>query len=142
MLAGGYNISMSNAQNFIKSWHDNLHVKNVDFLEEILDESVVFYSPVVFKPIEGKLLTKLYLMAAGNSFNLKKFKYSREVHEGLMSVLEFETYIDEISVNGVDIIQWNADGKIIDFKVMVRPLQAVNKVHQKMQEALDAFKKN
>ena len=81
-------------------------------------------------------------MAAGNSFNLEKFKYSREVHEDLMSVLEFETYIDEISVNGVDIIKWNNDGKIVDFKVMVRPLQAVNKVHQKMQEALDAFKKN
>ena len=45
---------MSVAQNFIKSWHDNLHVQNVDFLEEILDESVVFYSPVVFKPIQGK----------------------------------------------------------------------------------------
>ena len=56
---------MSNAQNFIKSWHDNLHVQNVDFLEEILDENVVFYSPVVFKPIQGKEMTKLYLASAG-----------------------------------------------------------------------------
>ena len=129
------------SKKFIEQWHENFLSGKHDFLENILDDGVVFNSPIVFKPIEGKLLTKLYLMAAGNSFNLEKFKYSREVHEGLMSVLEFDTYIDEISVNGVDIIQWNADGKIVDFKVMVRPLQAVNKVHQKMQEALDAFKK-
>ena len=130
------------SKKFIEQWHENFLSGKHDFLENILDDGVVFNSPIVFKPIEGKLLTKLYLMAAGNSFNLEKFKYSREVHEGLMSVLEFDTYIDEISVNGVDIIQWNADGKIVDFKVMVRPLQAVNKVHQKMQEALDAFKNN
>lgn len=136
-----YNVEM-NSKKFIEQWHDNFLSGNHDFLDNILDDNVVFNSPIVFKPIEGKFLTKLYLMAAGNSFNLEKFKYSREAHEGLMSVLEFETYIDEISVNGVDIIQWNSDGKIIDFKVMVRPLQAVNKVHQKMQEALDAFKKN
>ena len=61
----GYNNLMSNAQNFIKSWHDNLHVQNVDFLEEILDDNVVFYSPVVFKPIQGKEMTKLYLASAG-----------------------------------------------------------------------------
>ena len=80
-------------------------------------------------------------MAAGNSFNLEKFKYSREVHEDLMSVLEFETYIDEISVT-VLILNGIMMEKLLISKVMVRPLQAVNKVHQKMQEALDAFKKN
>ena len=63
---------MSNAQNFIKSWHDNLHVQNVDFLEEILDENVVFYSPVVFKPIQGKEMTKL-----GHFLSLNGFKNYR-----------------------------------------------------------------
>jgi len=130
-----------NSKKFIEKWHDNFLSGNHDFLDNILDYNVVFNSPIVFKPIEGKLLTKLYLMAAGNSFNLEKFKYSREVHEGLMSVLEFETYIDEISVNGVDIIQWNEHGKIVDFKVMVRPIQAVNKVHEKMAEALSLYGK-
>ena len=130
---------MSNAQNFIKSWHDNLHVQNVDFLEEILDENVVFYSPVVFKPIQGKEMTKLYLASAGESFNMESFKYVREVHQAMESVLEFETYIDDISVNGVDIIEWNEEGKICNFKVMIRPFKAVQKVQEKMIEALESI---
>ena len=133
---------MSVAQNFIKSWHDNLHVQNVDFLEEILDESVVFYSPVVFKPIEGKEMTKLYLASAGKSFNMESFKYVREVHQAMESVLEFETDIDGIWVNGIDMITWNAAGKIIDFKVMIRPLKAVEIVRMKMVESLELLSNN
>ena len=56
-------------------------------------------------------------------------------------MLEFETYIDDISVNGVDMIQWNDEGKIVDFKVMIRPLKAVHKVQEKMIEALNQFSK-
>ena len=133
---------MSVAQNFIKSWHDNLHVQNVDFLEEILDESVVFYSPVVFKPIEGKEMTKLYLASAGESFNMESFKYVREVHQAMESVLEFETDIDGIWVNGIDMITWNEAGKIIDFKVMIRPLKAVEIVRMKMVESLELLSKS
>ena len=133
---------MSVAQNFIKSWHDNLHVQNVDFLEEILDENVVFYSPVVFKPIEGKEMTKLYLASAGESFNMESFKYVREVHQAMESVLEFETDIDGIWVNGIDMITWNAAGKIIDFKVMIRPLKAVEIVRMKMVESLELLSNN
>tara|TARA_B100002019_G_scaffold48818_1_gene41436 strand:- start:294 stop:698 length:405 start_codon:yes stop_codon:yes gene_type:complete len=132
---------MSKAQNFIKSWHDNLHVQNVDFLEEILDENVVFYSPVVFKPIQGKDMTKLYLASAGESFNMESFKYVREVHQAMESVLEFETDIDGIWVNGIDMITWNAAGKIIDFKVMIRPLKAVEIVRMKMVESLEQLSK-
>ena len=133
---------MSVAQNFIKSWHDNLHVQNVDFLEEILDESVVFYSPVVFKPIEGKEMTKLYLASAGESFNMESFKYVREVHQAMESVLEFETDIDGIWVNGIDMITWNSAGKIIDFKVMIRPLKAVEIVRMKMVQSLELLSKS
>ncbi len=132
---------MSNAQYFIKSWHENLHVQNVDFLEEILDESVVFYSPVVFKPITGKEMTKLYLASAGESFNMESFKYIREVHQAMDSVLEFETDIDGIWVNGIDMISWNKAGKIIDFKVMIRPLKAVEIVRMKMVESLELLSK-
>ena len=133
---------MSNAQNFIKSWHDNLHVPNVDFLEEILDENVVFYSPVVFKPIQGKEMTKLYLASAGESFNMESFKDVREVHQAMESVLEFETDIDGIWVNGIDMITWNEAGKIIDFKVMIRPLKAVEIVRMKMVESLELLSNN
>ena len=129
------------AKKFIHAWHENFLSGNHDFLDDILDENVVFKSPVVFKPLEGKLITKMYLMAAGQSFNMKNFKYVRELHDGLQSVLEFETLIDDISVNGIDMIQWNEHGKIVDFKVMVRPIQAVNKVHKKMAEALSLYGK-
>jgi len=81
----------------------------------------------------------MYLYAAGQSFNMDKFKYTREIHDEMHSVLEFETYIDEISVNGVDMIEWNKDGKIKDFKVMIRPFKAVQKVQEKMVEALESL---
>ena len=70
---------------------------------------------------------------------MEKFQYTKEIHDGMNSVLEFETYIDEISVNGVDIIEWNEDGKIVNFKVMIRPFKAVQKVQQKMVEALESL---
>ena len=89
--------------------------------------------------LEGKEITIMYLHAAGQSFNMDKFRYTREIHDGMNSVLEFETYIDDISVNGVDIIKWNQDGKIMDFKVMIRPFKAVQKVQQKMVEALESL---
>ena len=129
------------AKKFIHAWHENFLSGNHDFLDDILDENVVFKSPIVFKPLEGKLITKMYLMAAGQSFNMENFIYVRELHDGLSSVLEFETLIDDISVNGIDMIQWNEHGKIVDFKVMVRPIQAVNKVHEKMAEALALYGK-
>ena len=76
-------------------------------------------------------------MGAGQTFDMDRFKYVRELVDGLDSVLEFETYIDDISVNGVDIIRWNDEGKIIDFKVMIRPLRAIGALQKKMSEALD-----
>ena len=67
-------------------------------------------------------MSKLYLMGAGQTFDMERFEYVRELVDGLDCVLEFETYIGDISVNGVDIIRWNENGKIVDFKVMIRPL--------------------
>ena len=115
-----------------------------------MDDDVSFYSPIVFSPQKGKELTTLYLMAAGNTFGgdqskdgtLKEssFKYSKEVLDGNQAVLEFETQINGKYVNGVDIITFNDKGKIIEFKVMIRPLQAVSIIHEKMQEMLEQFK--
>ena len=131
---------MNETKNFLDKWYQGYRSDDPQFLEDILDESVVFSSPVVFKPIEGKEMTKLYLMGAGITFNMDKFSYVREVIDGLDVILEFETFIDDISVNGVDMIRWNTSGKIIDFKVMVRPLQAIHKLQQKMSESLDSLK--
>jgi len=131
---------MSQTKKFLEQWYLGYRSENPDFLELILDESVVFTSPIVFKPIQGKEMTKMYLMGAGITFNMDKFSYVREVVDGLDTILEFETFIDDIAVNGVDMIRWNEEGKIVDFKVMVRPLQAIHILQQKMSEALESFK--
>ena len=128
---------MNKTRAYLKKWHEGLISNDPNLLDEILDESCVFTSPIVFKPIEGKEMSKLYLMGAGQTFDMDRFEYVRELVDGLDSVLEFETYIGDISVNGVDIIRWNDEGKIIDFKVMIRPLQAIGALQKKMSEALD-----
>ena len=134
----------------IKKWHDHIKGELPGGLDELLDDDVVFYSPIVFSPQKGKELTTLYLMAAGNTFGgdqskdgtleESSFKYTKEVLDGNQAVLEFETQINGKYVNGVDIITFNGKGKIIEFKVMIRPLQAVSIIHEKMQEMLDQFK--
>ena len=135
------NTFMNQTRSYLKRWHQGLKSMNSNFLDEILDESCVFTSPIVFKPIEGKEMSKLYLMGAGQTFDMDRFKYVRELVDGLDAVLEFETYIDDISVNGVDIMRWNEEGKIIDFKVMIRPLQAIGALQKKMSEALESLNK-
>ena len=128
---------IENAKSLIKKWHKVIETDNLELLNDIIADNAIFSSPVVFKPMEGKEITMMYLNAAGESFNMEKFEYTKEIHDGMNSVLEFETYIDEISVNGVDMIEWNEYGKISNFKVMIRPYKAVQKVQEKMIEALD-----
>ena len=130
---------MIKAKELIHKWHEVMKNSELELLDEIIADDATFSSPVVFKPMLRKEITMMYLSAAGQSFNMEKFQYTKEVHDGMNSVLEFETYIDEISVNGVDIIEWNKDGKIINFKVMIRPFKAVQKVQQKMVEALESL---
>ena len=130
---------MSKAKNLIHKWHEVIESDDLKMLDEIIADDAVFSSPVVFKPLEGKEMTMMYLHAAGQSFNMEKFKYTKEIHDGMNSVLEFETYIDDISVNGVDMIEWNEGGKICNFKVMIRPFKAVQKVQEKMIEALESL---
>ncbi len=130
---------MIKARELIHKWHEVMKNSELELLDEIIADDATFSSPVVFKPMLGKEITMMYLSAAGQSFNMEKFQYTKEIHDGMNSVLEFETYIDEISVNGVDIIEWNEDGKIVNFKVMIRPFKAVQKVQQKMVEALESL---
>ena len=130
---------MAQAKNLIHKWHEVVNSDDLDSLDNLIAEGAVFSSPVVFTPMEGKEITMMYLHAAGQSFNMEKFKYTKEIHDGMNSVLEFETYIDDISVNGVDMIEWNEDGKISNFKVMIRPFKAVQKVQEKMVEALESL---
>ena len=130
---------MMQAKDLIHKWHEVVNSDDLNALDNLIAEGAIFSSPVVFTPMEGKEITMMYLHAAGQSFNMEKFKYTKEIHDDMNSVLEFETYIDDISVNGVDMIEWNEEGKISNFKVMIRPFKAVQKVHEKMVEALESL---
>ncbi len=120
----------------LQTWHNIVRTRDASGLGELLADDVVFYSPVVHTPQVGKAITSVYLTAALHVFGNESFRYVREVVGERDAVLEFETEIDGITVNGVDMIKWNADGKIVEFKVMVRPLRAINLIHQKMAEML------
>ena len=126
----------------IKAWHQVLETTSEEKLDDLLADDVVFHSPVVHTPQVGKDLTKMYLMGAAAVLNNGSFKYEREILAGNNAVLEFTTVIDGITINGVDMITCDDDSKIIDFKVMLRPLKAVNTVHQKMGEMLASFNKS
>lgn len=107
-------------------------------LRAMLAEDAVFHSPVVHTPQEGRDKVFAYLHAASHALGGDDFRYLREILDGDQAMLEFATTLDDIQINGVDIIRWNDDGKIIDFKVMVRPLKAINKVWEKMAAMLTA----
>lgn len=103
-------------------------------LWDLLHPDCVFWSPVVHTPQRGRPVSYAYLSAAGNVFN-DSFRYTRQVVQGDHGVFEFECVMDGIQVNGVDMITLQ-DDLIVDFKVMVRPLKAINMVHQKMMTML------
>ncbi len=123
----------------IKSWHQLLSRRDTTGLENLLADDAVFHSPIVHTPQRGKDVTALYLSAAFQVLVNDSFHYVREVEGANDAVLEFAVVIDGVQVNGVDMIRWNAEGKITDFKVMLRPLKAINLIHQKMAEMLDAL---
>lgn len=120
----------------IDTWHQLIEERNAAGLDDILAEDVVFHSPVVHTPQRGKALTKLYLSAAIMVLGGNQFEYVREVIGESDAVLEFTAELDGIHINGVDMVHWNEDGKIDDFKVMIRPLKAVNLLHGLMKQML------
>lgn len=121
----------------IQRWHRLVDAKDTNALDDILADNVVFHSPVVHTPQEGKAITKMYLTAALHTLNNEHFRYQREILQGDNAMLEFTTNLDGIHLNGVDIIHCDAEGRIDDFKVMVRPLKAVNKIHEMMGAMLE-----
>ena len=143
-------------EHVVERWHQHLRGELPGGLDELLDDDVVFYSPIVYTPQEGKAITSLYLQAAGQTFpgdsasGAEKdaeggdgfggsFRYTKHVLAGDTAVLEFETTIEGRYVNGVDIIRCNDEGRIVEFRVMIRPLQAVNLVHRQMKAMLEAM---
>ncbi len=121
----------------LQRWHEVVRSRNPALLNQVLAEDAVFHSPILFRPQQGRDLVALYLTGALHVIANPSFHYVREVAEGNDAVLEFETEIDGVHVNGVDLITWNEQGLITDFKVMIRPLKAVNVVQQRMAELLE-----
>jgi hypothetical protein len=145
---------MATIEAVIEKWHANMRGELPGGLDELLDDDVVFYSPIVYTPQRGKEITKLYLQAAGQTLPGEqpssarpggdeagtRFHYTKIVMTGDTAVLEFETTVEGKYVNGVDIFRCNDEGRIIEIRVMLRPLQAINLVHEQMGRALDAMK--
>ncbi len=133
----------------IEQWHAHLRGELPNGLDVLLDDDVVFFSPIVYTPQEGKAVTKMYLEAAGQTLpgdqasasggdgSSSRFRYTKQVLAGDTAVLEFETTVEGKYVNGVDIIRCNDEGRIVEFRVMIRPLQAINLVHAQMKAMLE-----
>ena len=121
-------------------WHQIVRSRDGSSLDGLLHDEVVFHSPVVHTPQHGKAITTMYLRGALHVLNNEHFKYVREIAGPRDALLEFVTEIDGIQINGVDLIRWDDAGYIVDFKVMVRPLKAINILHQQMGELLQRLK--
>ena len=122
----------------LESWHRMVRTGDASALPALVAEDAVFYSPVVHSPRQGRDQMVMYLGAAFKVVRNPSFRYVREIVGERDAMLEFETTMDGVQVNGVDIITWNDAGQIVEFKVMIRPLKGINIVHQKMLEALQA----
>jgi hypothetical protein len=141
----------------VERWHAHLRGELAGGLDELLHDDVVFFSPIVFTPQRGRQLTAMYLTAAAKALPGDgaatmedavgtdpgdpggRFRYTKQVLSGDTAVLEFETTVEGLYVNGVDIIRCDEHGRIVEFRVMLRPLQAVNLVHRQMASTLGAM---
>ncbi|MCP9275857.1 nuclear transport factor 2 family protein [Mycolicibacterium arenosum] len=121
----------------IQRWYEFIEGgHSLDALDALLDDAAVFYSPAIFSPQEGKAKTAMYLTAAAKLFGGTDFRYEGEWYGDRSAVLEFAATVDGMYVNGVDMITWNDDERIVSFKVMIRPFKGLQSVMGKMAELL------
>lgn len=124
----------------LATWHRIVREGDLAALDRLLAEDAVFHSPIVHTPQRGRPLVKLYLTGAYQVLANASFRYVREVVGERDAVLEFVAEVEGIQVNGVDMIRWNERGEIVDFKVMIRPLKAIQLMHRRMAELLEQMK--
>lgn len=122
----------------LTKWHHIVAGRDARGLETLLADDVVFHSPVVFTPQVGNAITRQYLTAALHVFGNDSFRYVRELVGDHDAVLEFVVEIDGVVVNGVDMLRWNDAQHLTEFKVMLRPLKAVQVIHERMAAMLKA----
>ena len=122
----------------LAAWHRTIEGgSHPEDLAGIIADDAVFHSPVVHTPQAGKAKVVAYLSAAGEILGGDSFRYVRELVDAPNVLLEFETEFDGVHVNGIDMIRFDESGRIVDFKVMIRPLKAVNKVWELMAARLE-----
>ena len=121
----------------LRRWHAVVESKDPALLDDLLADEVVFRSPAVFAPQDGKALTTSYLSAALSVLG-PTLRYVSQWHDHASAVLEFEAALDGFHVQGVDILRWNAEGKLVSFTVMVRPLRGLQKLVELMAAQLAA----
>lgn len=123
----------------LAAWHAYMHSGgDAGLLGDLVHDDAVFHSPVVHTPQAGKAKVMLYLLSAAKVLGNDSFTYVRELVDGSDALLEFTAVIDGIEINGIDLIRFDEQGKIKDFKVMVRPVKAVNKLWEMMAAQLQA----
>lgn len=120
----------------LDKWYASFKCQDRAALWDLLHPDAVFESPVVHTPQRGREITFKYLSSAAQVLAGPGFKYVGEWRSENGAVLEFENEIEGIRINGVDIITFDSDGRITHFKVMVRPLKAINLLHRLMGEQL------
>ena len=121
----------------LDSWHEIIRNGDASALDTLIADDAVFHSPVVHTPQVGKAIVVKYLTAAANVLLDESFKYLREMVDERQAMLEFQVTLDDIVINGVDHIRWNDNNQIIEFKVWVRPLKGIQKLHQAMAKQLE-----
>jgi ketosteroid isomerase-like protein len=120
----------------IQRWTSIIENGRTDELDGLLADDAVFFSPAVFTPQKGRVKTLMYLKAAAKVFGNTDFHYVEHWYNDQSAILEFAATIDGIYVNGIDMIHWNDDGQIVSFKVMLRPLKALQTIMPAMAELL------
>lgn len=116
----------------ISNWHESINKRDASKLGSMLSDNTVLHSPVIHTPIQGKKMVSMYLQAAFHTFLTDDFRYVKEFVNGQTAVLEFQLTLNGIEVNGIDMITWNDDQQITEFKVMIRPFKALNMINDQM----------
>ncbi len=128
---------MSDQPSAVRSWHAVVASRDLALLDDLLADEVVFRSPAVFASQQGKALTVRYLTSAMLVLG-PSLRYISEWHGHSSAVLEFEAELDGIYVQGVDMLRWNGEGRLVSFTVMVRPLRGLEKLIELMGRQLAA----
>lgn len=132
-------MSFSQTKESLEKWHKMLGSGDLNILDELLADDIVFHSPVAYKPYPGKQVVTFILTNVIQIF--ENFTYHREFYteDQQCVVLEFSANIGEKLLKGIDMIRFNEQGKIVDFEVMIRPQSGLEALAMQMGKRMETF---